>query len=241
MKDPFVAIVDYDLGNLFSIQQACKKAGLDTIVTFSPDKIYQASAIILAGVGSFPRAMEILVDKGLVDVLHECVHQGKIIVGICLGMQLLMTESYEFGKHQGLNIIKGKVCRLKTSMKDGRLWKVPFIGWGQINSSRQSEYLREAIPESSQWDKTLLEGIPEGVRMYFVHSYFVRPLNSKVLLSKTRYGDNDFCSAFCCSNITAFQFHPECSGSYGLKIYQNLAERIFILKNNASIKGGVYV
>lgn len=212
-KSRYVAIVDYGLGNLFSVKQACRNAGVDSVVTSIPDEILNSSAVILTGVGAFKNAMKRLTDNHIADTLRNYVLTGRPVVGICLGMQLLMTESYEFGRHTGLNIIKGKVIKLKTAVTSSGTLKVPHIGWSRINLS-------------SGWKGTLLEGIPGGTHMYFVHSYFVELAEENLSLSKTSYGTNEFCSAVCSGNVSAFQFHPECSGRYGLKIYENLAKKI---------------
>lgn len=218
MSSNFVAIVDYDLGNLFSVKQACKKAGLEAVITSCPDKIQDASAVILTGVGAFSKAMEVLTAKGLVSVLRDYFLSGKPLMGICLGMQLLMTESDEFGKHAGLNLIKGKVKKLQISVQNQRILKIPHVGWSRIYTD-----------SFSRWQDSLLEGVTLGAAMYFVHSYFVEPQTQEVMLSKTNYGINEFCSGIRYNNVSAFQFHPECSGPSGLKIYENLAKQI--LKN----------
>ncbi len=215
MDNNFVAIVDYDLGNLFSVEQACKKAGLSAVITSSADVIQESSAVILTGVGAFAKAMKILTSKGLMDVLRDYSLSGKPLIGICLGMQILMTQSDEFGVHQGLDIIKGKVKRLKVDSQAQEIFKVPHVGWSEIDSF-------SVCPQKD----SLLEGIESGSQMYFVHSYFVEPQNQEVILCKTTYGANEFCSGLRFNNISAFQFHPECSGPKGLKIYENLAKQI---------------
>lgn len=225
MSERFVAIVDYDLGNLFSVQQACKKTGLKAVITDSRDDIYKSSGIILTGVGAFSKAMEILVEKKLVEALGENILSGKPLLGICLGMQILMTESCEFGQHAGLDIIKGKVMRLKTGAQNSKNLKVPHVGWNHICSSSGGRGSDNFLPPE-KWKGTLLEGIPDGTQMYFVHSYFVAPSDCEVILSTTYYGDNLFCSSLHFKSITAFQFHPECSGPNGLMIYSNFAKQI---------------
>lgn len=213
MDKPFVAIIDYGLGNLFSIKQACLKVGLPALITSSNQEISESDSIILTGVGAFGRAIESLTKLDLVGTLREYANSGRPVIGICLGMQLLMTESYEFGCHRGLNLIEGKVTRLKAGTKDSKLLKVPHIGWNQI-------YFTNNVRG------TLLEGIPDVAQMYFVHSYFAEPADKGVILSTTNYGCNEFCSSIRLKNISAFQFHPECSGPEGLKIYENLSRQI---------------
>ena len=145
----------------------------------------------------------------------------KPFIGICLGMQLLMTESFEFGHHKGLGIIEGSVRRFDFSSQScGKEPKVPHIGWNRIIRSKK------AI-SSNLWKGTLLDGLQEGEFMYFVHSYLVQPADETVCLSVTDYGGIEFCSSLRYKNIFACQFHPERSGPMGLKVYENLASFIY--------------
>lgn len=215
-----VAIVDYGMGNLFSVKHACEQAGLSAEITASCKEILAASAVILPGVGAFGDAMETLRRLDLVSVLRDVAASGKPMLGICLGMQLLMTESYEFGRHQGLCIIEGEVVRLRESLDRVRRLKVPHIGWNCIYRRKGPE-----APDGGllSWESSLLEGLPDGDFMYFVHSYFPRPVNASVILSTTRYGPIEFCSSLSSGNVFACQFHPERSGPHGLCVYHNLA------------------
>lgn len=215
MNTKFVAIVDYGLGNLFSVREACKAVGIHAMITASRDDIERSAGVILTGVGAFGTAMKHLTEKGLIDVLREYARSSRPLVGICLGMQLLMTESFEFGCHAGLDIIPGTVIKLQTDPSV----KVPHVGWNRIQAVRVSN-------KNVAWNGTLLEGIPDGAAMYFVHSYHVQPQREDVVFSVTQYGPNEFCSSLQTNNISAFQFHPECSGRYGLAIYRNLAKKI---------------
>jgi len=190
MNAKFVAIIDYGLGNLFSVQQACKAVGIRAIITASRDDILRSAGVILTGVGAFGTAMEHLTEKGLVDVLREYALSDKPLVGICLGMQILMTESFEFGRHAGLNIVPGTVMKLQTAPGV----KVPHVGWNQIQADKDIE-----------WKGTLLDGLSNGAAMYFVHSYYVQPQGEDIILSTTQYGSNIFCSSLQVKNISAFQ------------------------------------
>jgi imidazole glycerol-phosphate synthase subunit HisH len=152
----------------------------------------------------------------LVSVLRDIAESPKPLVGICLGLQLLMTESYEFGQHKGLDIIEGPVVRFDAPKEKERILKVPQIGWNRIFQSM------EELP----WHGTMLEGIEEGEYMYFVHSYIVQPQDSNVILSTSSYGHTEFCSSIQIGNVFACQFHPERSGPNGLQIYNNLANRL---------------
>ena len=214
------AIVDYGLGNLYSVQQACRYVGMDAKITSNPLDFITADLIILPGVGAYGDAMDALKRLNLVEILREIASSGKWLVGICLGMQLLMSESHEFGVHKGLDIIPGRVISLPKqedmSIVDGvpRSIKVPQVGWNQIWRGDTS------------WDASPLSGITDGEYMYFVHSYYVEPEQKRVVTSTTKFGQIEFCSSLKYNNIFACQFHPERSSIQGLKIYANLAGRI---------------
>lgn len=213
---PVAAIVDYGLGNLYSIQQACASVGLGALITHSRMEILNADAVILPGVGAFGDAMSTLRRLDLVGVLQDIAASPKSLVGICLGLQLLMTESYEFGRHQGLGIIEGPVVLFNHPREKDRELKVPQIGWNKIYWPCGEE----------TWKGTLLEGVDKGQYMYFIHSYTVQPTDRRVVLSLSRYGHIEFCSSIQYRNIFACQFHPERSGPEGMKVYRNLAARL---------------
>ncbi len=211
---PQVAIVDYGMGNLFSVKHACEKAGMHATITASRDEILTANAVILPGVGAFGDAIQSLVELDLVIPLQDIAGSGKPLVGICLGMQLLMTESQEFGTHRGLGIIEGDVVRFDSLGDGSRRLKVPHVGWNRIHTPGGSTAL---------WAGSPLGGLPGGTFMYFVHSYYPRPADTSLVLAMTRYGHIEFCSSLRRGNIFACQFHPERSGPEGLHIYRNLA------------------
>ncbi len=224
---PKVAIINYGMGNLFSVKQACKYCGLDAIITYSRDEIRSADAVILPGVGAFADAMETLQRLHLTDTIKEAAFSSKPFMGICLGMQLLCKRSYEFGEHNGLGIVKGSVVRLdKPKDSQGNILKVPQVGWNTI-------YKRESSRGS--WQDSLLEGLSDGEYMYFVHSYYVKLHAPQLCLSMTRYGDIEFCSSLKYKNIFACQFHPERSGAQGLKIYKALAVSVLKNKNRVQV------
>lgn len=205
-----VVIVDYGLGNLFSVQHACEYVGIHAEITSERKKILDADGVILPGVGAFQDAMAALQRRDLIAVLKEAAAADKPLMGICLGLQLLMEESNEFGPHKGLSILKGNVVRFESPRENNRLLKVPQIGWNQIYSARP-------------WTGTPLEGQNEGECMYFVHSFIAQPSDSGVILSKSQYGHIQFCSSVARGNLFACQFHPEKSGPAGLKIYENFS------------------
>ena len=208
-----VAIVDFGLGNLFSVKHACEHVGLSGVITSAKPEILAADAVILPGVGAFGDAMNALQRLDLIPVLRDVAQSRVPLVGICLGIQLLMSESYEFGRHGGLNIVRGTVERFDQPVEEGRLLKVPQIGWNGVRPARD-------------WSGTLLDGLSDGDSMYFVHSFVVRPEDPQVVLSTSRYGHIEFCSSLGMDNIFACQFHPERSAWKGLLVYQNLAKHI---------------
>lgn len=226
MNNPKVAIVDYGVGNLFSIKHVCEHSDLQAIITSSKEEIIAADAVILPGVGAFGDAMEAIRQLDLVQILQTVAKSPKPFIGICLGMHLLMTESNEFGHHQGLDIIKGSVVRFDSPIDDdGRRLKVPHVGWNHI-------YKVESNSGQDWWGDSMLEGLANSEFMYFVHSFYVRPENAKVILSVSYYGDCKFCSSLQYRNIFACQFHPERSGPCGQLVYKNIAS--FIRKNMES-------
>lgn len=209
-------IVDYEAGNLFSVEQACKIIGLEPVITSEPQDIHKADALILPGVGAFGDAMKNLREKGLVVPLKEFAASGKAFFGICLGMQLLFARSLEFGEHEGLNIIEGDVKKFPSLNDIGGKIRVPQIGWNRI------------YPEGkeSKWKDTPFESIGQGEFMYFVHSFYANPFNPENILSVSEYDGITYCSAVIKDNIFATQFHPEKSAQEGLKIYKHWADNI---------------
>jgi glutamine amidotransferase len=191
-----ISIVDYGVGNLHSIRRGIELAGADAIVTSDRTEIEASDAIVLPGVGAFDDAMEGLKDK-FEPIMHE-IRDGKPLLGICLGMQLLLTRSEE-GKSMGLNIIPGEVVRLPKGLK------VPQMGWNSLE-------LRREHP--------IIAGIAPGSYMYFVHSYYIRPKDSSTILTTTDYGI-EFPSIIARDSIIGVQFHPEKSSKIGLQLLKN--------------------
>jgi imidazole glycerol-phosphate synthase subunit HisH len=205
-----VAIIDYKMSNLFSVQTACKKVGLSSVITSDKNEILNAKIAILPGVGAFGEAMKYLRESKLDNSIHEFVDTGKPFVGICLGLQLLFDSSEEFGDYKGLGLIKGKVKKFNFHSNNSTKYPVPQIGWNKISMN------------GSSWEKTLLCNNTNGDFMYFVHSYYVEPQMKNIILSSTIYGNTEYCSSIQQNNIFACQFHPEKSGEIGLNIYINL-------------------
>jgi len=214
-----VAVVDYEMGNIFSIKQACEYVGLTPVITNKSSVIMDSDSLILPGVGAFGDAVYNLKKYDLINPIKDFIIQGRPFMGICLGMQLLLTESEEFGAYQGLNIIEGRVVKILNSNEDGKKKiKVPHVGWNQI-----------CIPPDDNndfWLHTPLKCIRNGEFMYFAHSYYCVPASQDIVLSTTDYEGITFCSGIVRNNLYAFQFHPEKSGANGLKIYENFAHLI---------------
>ncbi len=223
-----VAIVDYGLGNLFSVKHACEYAGMQGVITSNKQEIIDADAVILPGVGAFSSAMKSLKELDLVGPLRDIALSEKPLIGICLGMQLLMTESCEFGIHQGLNIISGSVVRFEQPKNSSTKLKVPHVGWNRVVRKKPKRFGEDSSDSTPvDWSDPLLIDLQDGVFMYFVHSFYVKPDESDVVLLTTKYGDVEFCSALKRRNVFACQFHPERSGPQGLQMYKNIASIIY--------------
>lgn len=213
-----VAIIDYKMGNLFSVQHACKKVGLNPIITSDPKVLENSIGAILPGVGAFGEAINTLRRLDLIKPIKNFIDSGKPFMGICLGYQLLFSESEEFGTFKGLEIFEGLVKKFSFSNEFSSQIKIPQIGWNQI--------FKEQTTNSVGFDP--LNGIKNGEFMYFVHSYYPLPLDNDIILTHTTYHNFQYCSSINYKNIFASQFHPEKSGIEGLKIYKNWAEKINI-------------
>jgi len=213
-----VAVVDYEMGNLFSVSRACENVGLFPLITSDPAIILSADAVILPGVGAFGDAMSNLKSLDLIGPLMDSIDSGKPFMGICLGMQLLMSESPEFGYYKGLDIIKGTVEKFPATIQEEYHVKVPQVGWNKI--------YRPAKVTKEQWQSSPFKGVQNYEYMYFVHSYFVIPEDSKITLSNTNYEGTEYSSSICSNNVFACQFHPEKSSKEGMKIYKNFAALI---------------
>lgn len=216
------AIVDYGLGNLFSVLHACQHAGIEAYITSSPEEVGAADALILPGVGAFPDAMACLDRLDLVAPILDFSQTDRPMFGICLGLQLLFSESEEFGNGKGLGLIEGSVKRFDQPRDyEGRPLKIPHVGWNLA-------FAPPSRPDG--WQGTALEPLGFRAMMYFVHSFCVAPSDPAVVLAETTYGDQTYCSAIHRDNLTAFQFHPERSGTDGILVYQQI--RRIISKTN---------
>ena len=193
-------IIDYGMGNLRSVEKALEAVGGRPVITSDPNTIRKAERLVLPGVGAFGDAMENLMRSGTDKVIREAVESGKPLLGLCLGLQLLFSESEEFGSHQGLNLIPGNVRRFNEPGL-----RVPHVGWNQIEGIRPDP---------------LLVNIPEGSYFYFVHSFFVEPADPEHVLRCTSYGHR-FCSIASRGKVWGAQFHPEKSQDVGKRLLRN--------------------
>ena len=196
-----IAIIDYGMGNLRSVQKGLERVGVDALVTRDVGQIQAARGVVLPGVGAFSACMENLGNFGLVEPIREIVLQQKPFLGICLGFQLLFSESEEFGNQKGLDLFPGKVVGFHAN----RELKVPHMGWNRINK---------------ELDTPFLEGISTGDYVYFVHSFYVAPQDPTIISTTTDYGQS-FVSSIATDRLFACQFHPEKSQELGLRILAN--------------------
>lgn len=196
-----IAVVDYGMGNLRSVQKALERVGLDAVITSNPSDLDNADGIVVPGVGAFGDAIHNLERLGLKDKIVENINKGKPYLGICLGLQILFEYGFEFGEHQGLGVIKGKVVRFDEKLDI----KIPHMGWNQVWKRKNSK---------------MFEDIKEGEFFYFVHSYYCKPDDDEAMATSTDYGIT-FCSAVEMDNVWAVQFHPEKSQQAGLKLLSN--------------------
>lgn len=200
-----IAIVDYGVGNLFSLCSSFEAIGADTVVTSDPEIIANADKILLPGVGAFEDAREKLRKSGLDKVVCEAARSGKKLMGICLGMQMLFEKSYEYGEHEGLGLLRGSVVGMEGTLPSEL--KIPQIGWNALN-------IRAEHP--------IFKYIKTGDFVYFVHSYYADGCDDS-LLASCEYG-KEICAAVAKGNICGTQFHPEKSGDVGLSILRAFAE-----------------
>lgn len=205
-----INIIDYEMGNLRSVEKAFEKLGFTARVSADPADILTADKVVLPGVGAFRDCISNLRKGGFVEPLLEHINAGKPLLGICVGMQMLFEQSEEFGIHQGLGIIPGKVVRFPSGMVEGveRL-KVPHMGWNNLSIDKPSPIFADVADNSF---------------VYFVHSYYCQAKDPVDVAASCRYGDIEFCASVWRDNIMATQFHPEKSQDVGLQIFKNFAE-----------------
>ena len=194
-----IAIIDYGMGNLRSVEKGFERAGVRVNIARGPEEVDRARGVVLPGVGAFADAMENLRKSGMDRAVKRAVAEGRPFMGICLGLQLLFEASEEWGYNEGLGIFRGMVRSLAEGLK------VPHMGWNQVHQRRPHP---------------IFAGVPDNAHFYFVHSFYCQPDDDSLAIGETEYGQT-FCSALARDNLVATQFHPEKSGDLGLQIYRN--------------------
>ena len=204
-----IAIIDYGMGNLRSVQKGLERAGGEAVVTRDIGQIESARGVVLPGVGAFSACMQNLGNFGLIEPIRAAIRKKKPFLGICLGFQLLFSESEEFGPQKGLDLFSGKVVGFHANKE----LKVPHMGWNRLEKKIQSPFL---------------EGVSSGDYVYFVHSFYVVPDDSSIIATTTDYGES-FVSSIATESLFACQFHPEKSQELGLRILANFGR--FVASN----------
>lgn len=199
-----VVVIDYGLGNLHSVVKAFRHEGGDVVVSGEAEEVANADRLVLPGVGAFADGMHGLRTRNLIEPIQRFVARGRPFLGICLGMQLLLSESEEFGRHDGLGLIAGSVVKIPRA--PGR--KVPHIGWNRMHAV-------------ATWQASVLEGLEEGAMMYFVHSFTAMPTDSAHRLADADYAGFRLSAVIRRDNVVGTQFHPEKSGTAGLSIIRS--------------------
>jgi glutamine amidotransferase len=202
-----VTVIDYGIGNLFSVARALEHCGAEVQLSSDPARIEAAERLVLPGVGAFQDGMQGLRERGLIEPIRRHAASDRPLLGICLGMQMLASVSEEFGTHEGLGLIDGRVVPVPNATTDGATQKIPHIGWSPL------------LPAAGAcWSGTPLAGNTPGTYVYLVHSFHVVPRQSSSLLAICRYGGHDVTAAIRSGRITGCQFHPEKSGEAGLAV-----------------------
>lgn len=208
-----VVVIDYGIGNLFSVRRAFEQCGADVAVSDDPAVLAAAPRLVLPGVGAFADGMRGLIERGLDKVVIEYAASGRPLMGICLGMQMLASVSEEFGEHKGLGIIPGRVACIPRMDPEGKPYKVPHVGWAELETGNFA----------ADWRGTILEGLEPGDAVYLTHSYAVTTDDPAHRLAYSRYNGKEVTSAIRKGNVYGVQFHPEKSAKVGLKIIANFA------------------
>lgn len=205
-----VVIIDYGVGNIFSVCRAFEHCGAEACLTDSTDVILDAERLVLPGVGAFADGMAGLRTRGLIDPIKQYAATGRPFLGICLGMQMLMDSSEEFGQQEGLGLIPGRVVAIPSTGVDGTPHKIPHIGWNEL-----------LVPGAVTWNGTIFEYTSPGSPVYFVHSFGAVPQYEENRLADCNYNGRTICAAVRSGSIYGCQFHPEKSGKVGLEIIKS--------------------
>lgn len=211
-KDFDIGVINYGINNLQSVNKAFKRISARSRWIDTPEEVIESKALVLPGIGAFEYGMKGLRERKLIDAIKQKVLEETPLLGICLGMQLLFSESEENGLFKGLNLIPGKVVKLKDSRSD---IKIPHMGWNKIN------------PKKKNWQNTIIKNTDVKKHyFYFVHSFFSKPDKEEHILATSTYGENEFCSVVQYKNILGCQFHPEKSGEIGLDILREYSKKL---------------
>ncbi|MHA1689478.1 MAG: imidazole glycerol phosphate synthase subunit HisH [Promethearchaeota archaeon] len=202
----YLAIIDYGMGNLKSIYKLFQYLNIESKITSDPNVLRNADGIILPGVGAFGDAMKNLKNRKIDEIIKELVKENKPLLGICLGLQLLFSKSFEMGEYEGLNIMEGIIIPFEKN----KVGKIPQIGWSDVYLTNPNHFL--------------MKNIPNNAYFYFVHRYFAVPKIKEMILGKTVYGKTEFASIIQKENVVATQFHPEKSSKHGIQLYKNFIE-----------------
>jgi imidazole glycerol-phosphate synthase subunit HisH len=203
-----ITVVDYGAGNLFSVRRALEKCGATVTFADSAAAVLAAERLLLPGVGSFHHGMDGLQERGLTDAMRAFADTGRPLLGICLGMQMLLSNSEEFGEHSGLGIVPGRVVAIPPTTANGEPHKIPHIGWNQL----------ERPAGGADWSDSILADVAPGSAVYLVHSFAAVPADARHRLADCDYDGRSICAALRAANVSGCQFHPEKSGDVGLSI-----------------------
>jgi glutamine amidotransferase len=206
-----VTVIDYGIGNLFSVARAIEHCDAEVHLTDDPQKILDADRLLLPGVGAFEDGMRGLRERGLIEPIQNYAQSGRPFLGICLGMQMMLDESEEFGNHRGLGLIPGRVQAIPREGTDGKPHKIPHIGWNGLVST----------PASENWNDTIMRRVEPGEAVYFVHSFSPVPADPAHRLANCIYDGHALAAVIKSGNLYGCQFHPEKSGETGLKIFHD--------------------
>lgn len=211
-----IVIIDYGVGNLLSVTRAVDFCGASPILTSCSDKISNAERLILPGVGAFSDGMKGLSDKNLIEPIKDYVKKGRPFMGICLGMQMILDESHEFGINKGLGLISGHVSSIPKNSLNENKYKIPHMGWNSL----------EPGTERKSWQNTILQNTKKGENVYFVHSFYAIPEKKEHILATCSYAGKDLCAVINNENIYGCQFHPEKSGTVGISILDTFCNEL---------------
>jgi glutamine amidotransferase len=207
---PRVLVVDYGVGNLLSVCRAFEACGATVELTGGADRLAAADRVVVPGVGAFGDCMDELKRRALIKPILDFIGSGRPLLGICVGMQMFMDISEEFGEHEGLKLMRGRVRAIPSTTADGGRHKIPHIGWNALRK-----------PAGAEWTGTILEGIEPGSTCYFVHSFTAEPEDDRYRLADADYNGRRISAALRVGNVYGTQFHPEKSGERGLRILRN--------------------